>query len=213
MCKSGPNARRGGVRLLLCLAVLAIAVPAPAATPIIDYRDRFHPVVGKAGMVVSQEALASAVGARILERGGNAVDAAVAVGFALAVTLPQAGNLGGGGFMLVHLAEGDTTVAIDYREVAPRAAHRDLFIGEDGAVDTRLARFSHRAAGVPGTVAGLTHALEHYGSLPLGEVLAPAIALAEKGIEVSRPLAFSLARARDRLRKQFPEHTFGSGED
>ena len=203
MCKSGPNARRGGVRLLLCLAVLAIAVPAPAATPIIDYRDRFHPVVGKAGMVVSQEALASAVGARILERGGNAVDAAVAVGFALAVTLPQAGNLGGGGFMLVHLAEGDTTVAIDYREVAPRAAHRDLFIGEDGAVDTRLARFSHRAAGVPGTVAGLTHALEHYGSLPLGEVLAPAIALAEKGIEVSRPLAFSLARARDRLRR-FP---------
>ncbi len=201
MCKAGPNARRGDFRLLLCLVVLASAVPVPAATPIIDYRDRFHPVVGEAGMVVSQEALASAVGARILERGGNAVDAAVAVGFALAVTLPQAGNLGGGGFMLVHLAEGDRTVAIDYREVAPRAAHRDLFVGDDGEVDTQLARFSHRAAGVPGTVAGLTHALEHYGSLPLAEVLAPAIALAEEGIEVTRPLAFSLAHARPRLRR------------
>ncbi|MFZ5654416.1 MAG: gamma-glutamyltransferase [Pseudomonadota bacterium] len=190
-----------GVWALGCVLALAAAAPARAEVPIIDYRDRFHPVVGEAGMVVSQEALASAVGARILERGGNAVDAAVAVGFALAVTLPQAGNLGGGGFMLVHLAQGDRTVAIDYRETAPGAAHRDLFVGEDGKVDTELARFSHRSAGVPGTVAGLIHALEHYGSLPLAEVLAPAIALAGEGIEVTRPLAFSLAEAQARLRR------------
>ena len=190
-----------GARLLLCSIALLAVAPGRAETPIIDYRDRFHPVVGESGMVVSQEALASAVGARILERGGNAVDAAVAVGFALAVTLPQAGNLGGGGFMLVHLAQGDRTIAIDYREMAPAAAHRDLFVGADGQVDTELARFSHRSAGVPGTVAGLLHALEHYGSLPLAEVLAPAIALAEEGIEVTRPLAFSLGEAKRRLSK------------
>ncbi|GMU47469.1 MAG: gamma-glutamyltransferase [Porticoccaceae bacterium] len=187
--------------LLLGLFALAVAGAARAAPPIIDYSYRFHPVVGEAGMVVSQEALASAVGARILERGGNAVDAAVATGFALAVTLPQAGNLGGGGFMLVHLAQSDKTVAIDYRELAPAGAHRDLFVGADGQVDTELARFSHRAAGVPGTVAGLLHAQERYGTLPLAEVLAPAIALAEEGILVTRALAFSLAEAKPRLTK------------
>lgn len=185
--------------LLLGLLALAVAAVARAEPPIIDYRYRFHPVVGDAGMVVSQEALASAVGARILERGGNAVDAAVATGFALAVTLPQAGNLGGGGFMLVHLAETDKTIAIDYREVAPAAAHRDLFLDAEGQVDARLARFSHRSAGVPGTVAGLIHALERHGTMPLAEVLAPAIALAEEGILVTRPLAFSLMEAKSRL--------------
>src|SRR5690606_15613599 len=101
--------------LLVWLFALGVAATARAVHPIIDYSHRFHPVVGEAGMVVSQEALASAVGARILENGGNAVDAAVATGFALAVTLPQAGNLGGGGFMLVHLAETGQTIAIDYR--------------------------------------------------------------------------------------------------
>jgi len=188
-------------RVLPWLFALVVASVAQAAPPIIDYSHRFHPVVGEAGMVVSQEALASAVGARILERGGNAVDAAVATGFALAVTLPQAGNLGGGGFMLVHLAKDAKTIAIDYREMAPAAAHRDLFVGADGQVDTRLARFSHRSAGVPGTVAGLIHAQERYGTLPLAEVVAPAIALADDGILVTRPLAFSLAEAKARLSK------------
>ena len=192
---------RGGQRGALLLWLLALVAGAARAAPIIDYTHRFHPVAGEAGMVVSQEALASAVGARILERGGNAVDAAVATGFALAVTLPQAGNLGGGGFMLVHLAQGDKTIAIDYREMAPAAAHRDLFVDANGKVDTELARFSHRSAGVPGTVAGLIHALDRYGTLPLAEVLAPAIALADEGILVSRPLAFSLAEAKARLSK------------
>jgi gamma-glutamyltranspeptidase/glutathione hydrolase len=187
---------------LWCWIALGLAGRALAAPPpIIDYSDRFHTVVGAAGMVVSQEAVASGVGADILARGGNAVDAAVATGFALAVTLPQAGNLGGGGFMLVHLKKPNKTIAIDYREVAPRAAYRDLFVGANGAVDPELARFSHRSAGVPGTVAGLALAQKKYGTLSLAEVMAPAIALAERGIRVTRPLAFSLGEAAPRLKK------------
>lgn len=169
--------------------------------PIIDYRDRFHPVASKGGMVVSQERLASQVGAGILAAGGNAIDAAVATGFALAVTLPQAGNLGGGGFMLIYLAEEHSTLAVDYREMAPAAAKGDLFLDEQGEVDQNKARFSHLSAGVPGTVAGLIHAQDKYGSLPLAEVMAPAIRLATQGIRVSETLAFSLDRAGRRLAK------------
>lgn len=201
MNKARTAGRRTLGSLLLGLGALAVVVTARAAPPIIDYSYRFHPVVGEAGLVVSQEAVASAVGADILQRGGNAVDAAVATGFALAVTLPQAGNLGGGGFMLVHLAKPNKSIAIDYREMAPAAAHRDLFVGADGQVDTELARFSHRSAGVPGTVAGLIHAQERYGTMPLAEVLTPAIALADEGIVVTRALAFSLAEAKPRLGK------------
>ncbi len=171
------------------------------APAIIDYGARFHPIVSNKGMVVSQSLLASQVGADILAQGGNAIDAAVATGFALAVTLPQAGNIGGGGFMLVYLAEQQRTLAIDYREVAPSAAGRDLFLDDLGEVDAAKARFSHAAAGVPGSVAGLLHALENYGNLPLATVLKPAIELAAKGITVTQPLAYSLAHAEQRLRK------------
>ena len=188
---------------VLCLFTLlpmtyVAAAPAPA---IIDYGSRFHPVVSDKGMVVSQAMLASQIGADILAQGGNAIDAAVATGFALAVTLPQAGNIGGGGFMLVYLAEQQRTIAIDYREVAPRAAGRDLFLDELGEVDVAKARFSHAAVGVPGSVAGLVYALENYGNLPLATVMAPAIQLAGKGIRVTQPLAYSLAHAEQRLRK------------
>ena len=131
-----------------------------SANVFVQYGDRFHPEVSEKGMVVSQEKIASSVGAEILRKGGNAIDAAVATGYALAVTLPQAGNLGGGGFMLIYLAEENRTVAIDYREMAPVAAHRDLFLNKQGEVDEQLSRFSHRSAGVPGTVAGLNHVLE-----------------------------------------------------
>ena len=133
------------------------AMPA-ADAPIIDYQNRYLPAYGKAGMVVSPEALAGEIGLAILKEGGNAVDAAVATGFALAVTLPRAGNIGGGGFMLIHLAETNEQVFVDYRETAPAAATRDMFLKEDGSVDQRKAYFSHQAAGVPGTVAGLIHA-------------------------------------------------------
>jgi len=183
---------------LLLLAVVSMAVNADAPA-IIQYGDRFHPTQGRGGMVVSQERIASEVGAQILAAGGNAVDAAVATGFAMAVTLPQAGNLGGGGFMLIHLAQEGKTLALDYREMAPAAAHAELFLDPDGTPDSQLSRYSGLASGVPGTVAGLVHAQRHYGTLSLQRVMAPAIALAEKGFRVPGPLAWSLAQARQRL--------------
>jgi gamma-glutamyltranspeptidase/glutathione hydrolase len=163
--------------------------------------DRLHPVYVAHGMVASQEALATNVGVDILKRGGNAVDAAVAVGFALAVTLPQAGNLGGGGFMLVHLAKTGETIAIDYREKAPHAATRDMFLGPDGNADPNLSQKSVLATGVPGTVAGLTLALQRYGSMSLKDVIAPAIALAADGIDVSADLARALSDNSESLSK------------
>ena len=161
----------------------------------------FHPVVSRGGMLVSQEKLASEVGARILEQGGNAIDAAVATGFALAVSFPQAGNIGGGGFMLVYLASEKRTIAIDYREMAPAAAHQDLFIDERGEVMTRASRFDLRAAGVPGTVAGLTHVLEKYGTMSLAAVLQPAIEMADNGIVVSDTLVQALVWRGEQLRE------------
>lgn len=180
--------------------------PALADTlPILDYQSRFHPSVGTGGMVVSQEALASEVGAQILSSGGNAVDAAVATGFALAVTFPQAGNLGGGGFMLLHLAgdNGDAgkNIAIDYREMAPGGAQEDIFLDEDGNADPALSRFGGLSSGVPGTVAGLVHVQTNYGRLTLREVMAPAIKLAEEGFAISYTQAWSFENARERLGK------------
>ena len=169
--------------------------------PIFDMGEAFHPLPSRGGMVVSQERLASEIGSEILLRGGNAIDAAVATGFALAVTLPQAGNLGGGGFMLVYLAAENRTIAIDYREMAPQRAYRELFEDPNGNVDTNRVRFGLQSSGVPGTVAGLAYALETYGSMSLGEVLKPAIALAKNGIVVSDTLAQSLAWRGEQLRK------------
>ncbi|MDP3547384.1 MAG: gamma-glutamyltransferase [Phreatobacter sp.] len=175
--------------------------PAQSSWPIISEAARVHPALAPNGMVASQEARATRVGVEILKRGGNAVDAAVAVGFALAVTLPRAGNLGGGGFMLVHLAERGETVAIDYRETAPQAATPTMFLGPNGEPDARLSRDSGLAAGVPGTVAGLAEAHRRYGSgrLSLAELVAPAIRLARDGITVDEDLADSLPRAATRL--------------
>lgn len=190
------------LRVLLCVGLIVPNLVLPARA---DWQERafgrFHPVQGASGMVSAQEARATHIGLDILHRGGNAVDAAVAVGFALAVTLPRAGNLGGGGFMLVHNADSGETVAIDYRETAPKAATRDMFLGADGAVDKALERFSHKAVGVPGTVAGLTLALQRYGTMALKDVLAPAIALAADGYLVSTDMATRLAKRQDRLKR------------
>ena len=172
-----------------------LALPA-AAQPLLDSESRFHPIIGAKGMVVSQEMVASQVGASILAEGGNAIDAAVATGFALAVTLPQAGNLGGGGFMLIYLADENRTVAIDYREMAPSAATKDMFLNAQGEVDAGKARFSVQSSGVPGTVAGLVHVQEKYGNLSLKKVMAPAIKLARSGIRVTVALSESLSSHR-----------------
>ena len=183
------------------LALILAAAPALSQTPAIQSgQDIFHPVFAEQGMVATQESVATEVGLDMLRRGGNAVDAAVAVGFALAVTLPRAGNLGGGGFMLVHLAESGETVAIDYREMAPAASTRDMFLDAKGDVDASKARFSRYSAGVPGTVAGLALALERYGRLTLAEVLAPAVQLARDGIVVDKNLAESLRYYQKRLK-------------
>ncbi|NEO87231.1 MAG: gamma-glutamyltransferase [Spirulina sp. SIO3F2] len=164
-----------------------------------DYRDLAHPVIGTEGMVASQEALATQAGLKVLQDGGNAVDAAVTVGFALAVTLPRAGNLGGGGFMMIHDGATQETVALDYRERAPQAATRDMFLDENGNADPQKSRFSHLAVGVPGTVAGLALALEQYGTISLAEAIAPAIKLAEDGFSVSQDLHETLVFGRQRL--------------
>ena len=160
-----------------------------------------HPVWAKNGMVATQEALASDIGLKILKDGGNAVDAAVAVGFALAVTLPRAGNIGGGGFMMVYDAKQGKTVALDYREKAPSSAARDMYLDSDGNAVSDLSRYHGLAVGVPGTVAGLLKALEDHGTMSRGQVMAPAIALAEDGITVTAGLSESLEALSDRLQK------------
>lgn len=155
-------------------------------------QDIFHPVIARNGMVATEQALASQIGVDILKAGGNAIDAAVAVGFALAVALPNAGNLGGGGFMMVHDARTGQYIALDFRETAPAAAGRDLFLDDKGQVIDGKSLYTHAAVGVPGTVAGLVHAQKKWGKLPLARVMAPAISLADRGFPVSDTLARQL---------------------
>ncbi|GJE08531.1 MULTISPECIES: gamma-glutamyltransferase [Methylobacterium] len=173
------------------------APPGVAAEPVRPDEARLLPVLAAHGMVSSQEAQATRVGVEILKRGGNAVDAAVAVGFALAVTLPRAGNLGGGGFMLVHLARTGESLAIDYRETAPAGATETMFLDAAGNPDRAASTRSGKAVGVPGTVRGLVEAHRRYGSgkLSLADLIAPAERLAREGIPVESGLADSLPRA------------------
>jgi len=180
--------------LVMSFTVVAGANAAPVQAPPVSYgvdSDTFHPVKAQHGMVASVDAMATQVGVEILQQGGNAVDAAVAVGFALAVTHPQAGNLGGGGFMLLRTASGRAT-AIDFREMAPGHASRDMFLDKQGNADSKLSLTSHLASGTPGTVAGLALAAQKYGTLPLSTLLAPAIKLARDGIPVNDALADDL---------------------
>ncbi len=165
-----------------------------ANVPILHEGARIQPVYSQHGMVVSADKYASQVGQNILMQGGNAVDAAVAVAFTMAVTMPRAGNLGGGGFMLVYDAKNKTTRAIDYRDKAPLAASADMFLDGNGEVDETLARFSHKSAGVPGTVKGMELAFRLYGSLEWQALLDPAIHYASNGVTVSQSLAESLQK-------------------
>ena len=162
----------------------------------LDYKDRIHPVVSEKFMVVSQNYHATEVGYEILEKGGNAVDAAVAMGFALAVTLPRAGNLGGGGFMLLFDAETKNVSTIDYRSAAPASAKSSMYLTEDGVV-----RYGHLVNAVPGTVAGLIKAHQAHGKMNLKQVMMPAIRLAHKGIPVSNDLNFILNWGKESLLK------------
>jgi gamma-glutamyltranspeptidase / glutathione hydrolase len=186
--------------------LLASAAALAQQSPIYSERDVIHPVYGENGMVATQEEKASRIGLEVLQNGGNAVDAAVTIAFALAVTLPRAGNIGGGGFMLVHDAGTGETVAIDYREKAGGVAFRDMFLDETGEADPEKSRYGGLAVGVPGTVAGMALALERYGTISLAEALAPAIELAEQGITVSADLSDSLQAAQERL-QQWPSST------
>ncbi len=188
----------------LVLAVSALLLPLSlfaqlTDSPVIRYQDLAHPSFGEAGMVAAQNKLSAQAGAEILAAGGNAVDAAVAVGFSLAVTLPRAGNLGGGGFMLIHDAANDAEIAIDYREMAPLGASRDMYLDASGDVDPARSKFSHLASGVPGTVAGLYHAHRQYGRLPWMRLLQPAIRQAHDGIIVSHDLAELLKARKESL--------------
>jgi gamma-glutamyltranspeptidase/glutathione hydrolase len=179
--------------------VVACCVPAGAQeqrrgvyTP--PAADTVHAAFAEHGMVVAQEKTAAQIGADVLRQGGNAVDAAVATGFAMAVTYPRAGNIGGGGFMIIHSSERGEDVAIDYRETAPAATTPDIFLGPDGKPDIAKSRDSALGIGVPGTVAGLALALDKYGSgnFTLAELIRPGIALAANGIEITDDSADTL---------------------
>src|SRR5204863_9637706 len=182
--------------VFLCLFLVGLAPPLVRRQAAAEFRDRHVDARGwpreairaSHGMVATDEELGSEAGVAILKRGGNAVDAAVAVAFALAVVEPAAGNIGGGGFMLVRLANGKTTF-FDYREVAPGRATREMYIGADGKLDPEASTIGYKSVAVPGTVAGLELALKTYGTMKLADVLAPAVRLAEQGFPISPKLA------------------------
>src|SRR5271168_5194607 len=194
-------------RLFAALVVLATCLSTGSAqaqrrsayTP--PAPDSIHAVAAEHGLVVAQEKISAQIGADILKRGGNAVDAAVATGFAMAVTYPRAGNIGGGGFMVIHLAESHEDIAIDYRETAPAAATSGIFLGPDGKPDNAKSRDSALGIGIPGTAAGLALALEKYGSgkFTLAELIRPAIELARSGVLLTDDSADTLPQWHPRL--------------
>lgn len=170
------------------------------SAPILE-GERFQTVQGTNGMVVTSHFLATRSALEVLQKGGNAIDAAVTAAFTLAVVQPRSGNIGGGGFMLVSSAKDNQVYAIDYREKAPLAATEDMFLQEDGEADANLSRYSHLAAGVPGTVAGLALALEKFGTISLEQALAPAIILAREGFVVSPRFSEGIRSKAKRLKQ------------
>lgn len=188
-------------RLLIALTAASLALPLPASAQqgyILDYPSIHTPAIGDRGMVVTQSAPASQIGAEVLRQGGNAIDAAVAVGFALAVTLPRAGNLGGGGFMTLYRQDLNSVGVIDFRSVAPQAATLDMFVDEKGK-ERPEAGLGYRSPAVPGTVAGLYAAHRKHGRLPWATLVEPAIRLARDGVALTHDEAYALHWARARL--------------
>jgi gamma-glutamyltranspeptidase/glutathione hydrolase len=195
------------MRKTFCIAALVVAGLGTLNAPAVNAQTSAKPwprqaVRGAHGMVATDEALGSQVGVDIMKRGGNAIDAAVATAFVLAVVEPAAGNIGGGGFMLIRLADGKTTF-YDYREVAPGKATRDMYIRADGKLDEEASVIGYKSVAVPGTVAGLELVLKNYGTMKLADVLAPAIRLAEDGFAISEKLTSEFERERPGLEK-FP---------
>jgi gamma-glutamyltranspeptidase/glutathione hydrolase len=213
-------------RAALCVLVTAVLVLAagPAPTAELPAANTFNPtavalgasrdgVHGERGVVASRSRLASEAGVAMLRQGGTAIDAAVATAFALAVTYPSAGNIGGGGFMVIRLADG-TLITNDHRERAPLAADRDMFLDAEGEVVPGLSRESHLASGVPGSVAGLLDVLERFGTLPREQVMAPAIRLAEEGFALNYDLANQFTRRLEIFARHAPtlaKFTAGEG--
>ncbi len=181
------------MRQMVAVLLLAASSLAGAASP--------EAVYGENGMVASRSTLASAAGIEIMKQGGNAIDGAVATAFALAVTYPSAGNIGGGGFVVVRLPDGEVFTQ-DHRETAPAASTRDMYLDEDGNEIKGLSRASHLASGVPGSVDGLLLLLERYGTMSRKEVMAPAIKLAMKGF----PLSWSMARSFERQQEAMSKY-------
>ena len=195
----------GSFRIFARQCVMIIAMSVSAMQPVaaqqrqlLEYPSIHSPTVGQRGMVVSQNAMASQAGAAIIRQGGNAVDAAVAMGFVLAVTLPRAGNIGGDGFMLVHDAASGRDVFFDFRSVAPRSATLSMFLDNQGR-EAALASRGYRAPSVPGTVAGLYLAHQRFGRLPWADVVAPAITLARDGVRLTPDEAFVFSWGQERL--------------
>jgi len=184
------------ILILLCFSLVIEA-------DILNRDSIVHPAVSNSGMVVSQHYLATEVGKTILDQGGNAIDASVAVAFALAVVLPRAGNIGGGGFLVLHNAEKNKNYALDYREMAPAAADRDMYLNEDGSLNKSTSRLGYLAGGIPGTVAGMWEAHQKFGSMPWEDLLKPSIKLAQAGFKVSPFMADSINRAHSSM-KDYP---------
>lgn len=221
MTRSADPHRTPLARLLLVLGlagslafapVAGLAQEAPSARPavgggdLIGYGSIHHPKIGRDGMVVAQSEIAARIGADILRKGGNAVDAAVAVGFAETMTLPRAGNIGGGGYMLVYMAQDKSTTAIEYYGQAPLAVTRDLLLGADGEVDPAKVQ-SMKGVTIPGTVAGLYEAHSRFGKLPWAQLIQPTIDLATRGLVMSDDEALALAARQEAMRDD-PEGAF-----
>jgi gamma-glutamyltranspeptidase/glutathione hydrolase len=175
-----------------CLIICALTVFVVLQTPVKLYSYGVEPVCGRNGMVSSANEIASRIGVDVLAKGGNAVDAAVAVGFALAVVHPQAGNVGGGGFMMIRESGSGNVYAVDYRETAPSAATRDMYLKPDGTVDNDASQIGYLAVGVPGTVKGLSEVHKKLGTMKWEELIRPAVQLAENGFKISYQQAQSL---------------------
>lgn len=204
------------VALALCICCSAsgsaLIPDLPHTGSIIQYDSVHHAVAARRGMVVSQNEIATRIGADILARGGNAVDAAVATGLALSVTLPRAGNIGGSGFMLLYLAESGKTIALDYYSAAPETAIPDAFEELDGSVD-RSRRYSYLGPAIPGTIAGFDYVLRKYGTMKWRDVARPAIELARNGIVVSDDLHYALSAKRKILHRDPATREIYFGED